>query len=110
VTYRVPIESSGCCAAGGGRERDNEAPDPTASHATSTTRTPLTGRKRDVITVLSSGPRSTAQIAGQLGVTPGAIRHHLHDLATIGIVAPTGNKRSPLNTWVLVQPDDRPPD
>jgi len=81
---------------------------PTAAHATSTTRTPLTGRQRDVIVVLSSGPRSTAAIADQLGVTPGAIRHHLQDLAALGVVAPTVNKRSPLNKWVLVQPDDRP--
>jgi predicted ArsR family transcriptional regulator len=66
------------------------------------------GRKLEIVSILVAGPLSTAQIADRMRVSAGVVRHHLQDLEAAGAVAPTANKKSPLNKWVLVSPDERP--
>jgi ATP-dependent DNA helicase RecG len=68
----------------------------------------LMGRKLEIVSILMAGPLSTAQIADRMRVSAGAVRHHIQGLEAAGAIAPTANKKSPLNKWVLVSPDERP--
>jgi ATP-dependent DNA helicase RecG len=76
---------------------------PTAATSEVTSSTVLTGRKLDIVTMLAAGPMSASVLAERLGVSPGAVRHHLQELEAAGTIAPTAVKKSPRNTWVLVE-------
>jgi ATP-dependent DNA helicase RecG len=80
---------------------------PSATGPAPTPRAGLIGRKLEIVSMLMAGPLSTSQLAGRMGISVGAVRRHLQDLAATGAIAPTANKQSPFNKWVLVSPDER---
>jgi len=79
---------------------------PSATGSAPTSSAGLAGRKLEIVSMLMAGPLSTGQLADRMGISVGAVRRHLQDLGAAGAIAPTANKQSPHNTWVLVSPDE----
>lgn len=74
---------------------------------------PGASRARILAILKAQGPRSAAQLAEQLGVTPMAVRQHLLAMASEGLVAyaaPPGKVGRPTKLWRLTRlAEDAPP-
>ena len=74
---------------------------PLATQMAQPTASTQTGRKQEIIALLRNGPLSTSKIAELLGISTGAVRRHITELETTGIIVPTSKKKSPKNMWTL---------
>jgi len=62
----------------------------------------LSESKRHILTLLESGPKTTAKLAAQTGLQLVTVRAYVKTLENAGLIRPTeANKRSPRNAWQL---------